>query len=108
MKKLLIVAIVAMLGGMVFISCDESAGTKVYSNNGGTDICIEITTSIAEVQAMYDSDSAFSEDACPSTNVVGTCSISSIMGSDSFNIDTVYYSPTYAAMDGSSCMGTWN
>ncbi len=87
MKKNTLLLIIALLVIIIFNGCEISQ-TKTYSLESAQDFCLEITTSDPDIQNGAE-NAGYIEDACPSSNRVGTCKDNFQFGGETF--DTIYY-----------------
>jgi len=93
MKKLLMIAIVASVFGMVFVSC--GAGAKVFSLDAGGGVCQEITTNDSDMQDALVL-AGYTEDACSTATAVGTCENYGTMAGLGLQMDYVFSTPVTA------------
>lgn len=90
MKRLLFVGAIIVVASIIGLSgCALEKSYKLdYSSSYG--FCQEVITNDVDVQDEL-AAAGYEEGACPSSNKLGTCSISDSSGGTSYTINQIYY-----------------
>jgi hypothetical protein len=111
MKKLFVIAAIALVAIVVALSGCAQGKTYAYDISSDFGYCMEVTTNNADVQeSLIQSD--FQEGTCPSDSVIGKCTYTSTYGTETATVNQYYYSGSiideaYAKSQCDSYNGTW-
>lgn len=90
MKKLFVIAAIALVAIVVALSGCAAGKTYAYDLSNELGYCMEATTNNAEAQDSL-VQSGFEEGVCPSDSVIGKCTYSSTYGTQSVTVAQYYY-----------------
>ncbi len=95
MKKLLVIGVIAVVAIVVALSGCAGGKTYAYDMSDEVGYCQEVTTNDKDAQDALVSFGYTEGTACPSGDMLGTCTYSSRVGTQSVTIIEYYYSGSY-------------